>query len=170
MDNPQTLNRYAYAINCPLTLSDPTGHFPSSPLALRGDTGNLDEEWNLRPESADTEEYPTVKFEVLGQIDLLGNCVTIYIQTGQTDEYKTTALSTFQAATYAVNSRADKTSARDADVFGNLKAIAITGPGTSAHSKFRTEGIAEMKGSRAIMSPGSMNDIQGIYFPVLEDV
>jgi RHS repeat-associated protein len=124
-EDPQSWHRYCYAYNNPLKYIDPTG----------GENEPANEEEQKK------KKLPTIHFEKLGQVKILGKNVNIYVAKGQTKEYRGTVLKNAQAAADLINTNAKNLTATDRQNIGNVTAIAAPGAGIQSGDKFWAVGI-----------------------------
>lgn len=110
-EDPQSWHRYCYAYNNPLKYIDPTGG--------ENEPANQSEE--------EKKKARTIKFEVLGQVKILGKNVSVYVATGQSKDFRDTVLKNAQAAASAINANAKSLTATDKQMIGNITAIAAGG-------------------------------------------
>ena len=147
--NPQMWNRFAYVVNNPYLYADPSGMLNESPSQ------------NNNP----PKEIPTVQFEVLGTITLLGKNVTVYINAGASEEARKLALGRVKETAKAINDNAQNFTSEEARILGNVNALAVTDSNyTRKDSNFRTSGIAEMQDSKAVVHPDGIVSSKGVVF------
>ncbi|MEK6289151.1 MAG: RHS repeat-associated core domain-containing protein [Acidobacteriota bacterium] len=131
-EDPQSWHRYCYAYNNPLKYIDPTGG--------ENEPANQSEE--------EKKKARTIKFEVLGQVKILGNNVTVYVATGQSKAYRDTVLKNAQASASEINANAKSLTATDKQMIGNITAVAAVGQGVQPGDRFYAEGIKGVDSSR----------------------
>jgi RHS repeat-associated protein len=147
LTDPQTLNRYAYVGNKPTLYTDPTGmsahvgsysiHNYSGGMAAESHADGLSS-W---PDMPQTISIPTVTFQVLGHVNILGNDVLVYVATGQTQEYCDTVMANVNGAASVINANAGKLSDEDKQIIGNITQIAATGTSVKWGDIFHAEGV-----------------------------
>lgn len=134
MITPQSWNKYSYTLNNPLKIVDPTG---------------------LDGEDANEDEINTIQFKSLGQVNILGQSVSIYVATGQTKEYEQNVMKNVTVAAELLNTldMLGELSQEDVDTIQNVKIIADPGKNISQQTLFRAEGLPGLS-PKEITYPG----------------